>query len=321
MGTPSAAAASPAIAPTAVTAGNGNVAPNAAGSAKLQQSGQLRWISSTQSPDQLWPLLKDFLKESGLTLTVENPATGLLETDWAENRAHLKEDFVRKTVGRFFKNLYDSGERDRYTLRIERTPNGGSEIYISHHGLSEIYTSAPNDRQKTTKWQSRPSDPELEAIMLTKLLGKLGGNPAENASASSAAEPSRPAASAVTPMQAQALTNNAEATSLTGKARLLPGANDAFTTIELDDPQTTAWRRILSALDRAGYTIDSKDSSQKLLRISVPTSASSSSSSPLYRLQLRDNGDKTIVQIQDSNGVPAITQAAKDVARSLLKVL
>ena len=44
------------------------------------------------------------------------------------------------------KNLYSTGERDKFRTRLERNAQGGTEIYISHRGMQEVYTSTSNDQ-------------------------------------------------------------------------------------------------------------------------------------------------------------------------------
>ena len=95
-----------------------------------------------------------------------------METDWAENRAKLPQDFIRGTLGKLLDSVYSTGERDKFRTRLERTATGGTEIYISHRGMVEVYTDTHARTQ--TVWQPRPSDPELEAEFLRRLMVKLG---------------------------------------------------------------------------------------------------------------------------------------------------
>ena len=62
-------------------------------------------------------------------------------------------------------------ERDRFRTRLERSANGGTEIFISHRGMVEVYNNSEKDQ---TVWQPRPTDPELEAEFLRRLMVKLG---------------------------------------------------------------------------------------------------------------------------------------------------
>ena len=75
-----------------------------------------------------------------------------METDWAENRAKLPQDFIRSTLGKLLDSVYSTGERDRFRTRLERTRHGGTEIYISHRGMVEVYS---NQRRRTRPSGSR----------------------------------------------------------------------------------------------------------------------------------------------------------------------
>ena len=113
---------------------------------------------------------------------------------------------------------------------IERTANG-SEIYIAHRGAAEVYL---NERKEETTWRGRPSDPQLEAEMLARLMVSLGAKE----------EPGRPLVATVTAAPEQP-----------ARARAVAGA----AALEVDDPFDRAWRRVGLALDRGGFTVEDRD--------------------------------------------------------------
>src|SRR6185295_14535420 len=104
------------------------------------------------------------------------PEAGVMETEWAENRAKLPQDMIRSFLGKVLDTIYSTAERDKFRTRLERNEEGGSEIYISHRGMIEVYTSARNATAATatTAWQPRPPDAELEAEFLRRLMVRLG---------------------------------------------------------------------------------------------------------------------------------------------------
>jgi outer membrane protein assembly factor BamC len=112
-------------------------------------------------------ILLEFWPSVGLAVEKSDQATGVMETVWAENPAKLPQDQIRRTLGRVLGSVYETGEQDKYRARLERTSKDTSEIYISHRGMIEVFTSSQQDR---TAWQSRPNDPEMEAEMLQRLL-------------------------------------------------------------------------------------------------------------------------------------------------------
>jgi outer membrane protein assembly factor BamC len=44
--------------------------------------------------------VRDFWQESGFLLRMDQPNLGIMETDWAENRAKIPQDFIRSTLGK-----------------------------------------------------------------------------------------------------------------------------------------------------------------------------------------------------------------------------
>ena len=143
-----------------------------AGTVEFRRLGNARWLHSTLPPEQLWPQIKGFWQDRGFSIETEDQNVGMMETSWAENRAKLPMDFIRKTVGSLLDSLYSTGERDRFRTRLERNEQGGTDIYVTHRGMVEVYTNTQKD---DTAWQPRPADPQLEAEMMSRLMLKLGG--------------------------------------------------------------------------------------------------------------------------------------------------
>jgi outer membrane protein assembly factor BamC len=230
-----------------------------------------------------------------------------METDWAENRAKLPQDFIRNSLGKLIDSLYDSGERDRFRTRLERNANS-TEIYITHRGMVEKLvggTTAQNaDR---TQWEPRPADPELEAEMLRRLMLKLGVSQ-EQAKAQAAAGVS------------------AKPTSRVANANGVP-------VVQVDDGFDRAWRRVGLSLDRTGFTVEDRDRSQGVyfVRYVEPKAdskepgffsklfgASGKDAAPLkFRIALRSQGESTTVSVLNANGGPE----SSDNAQRIVKVL
>jgi outer membrane protein assembly factor BamC len=192
--------------------------------------GSDRWLVVGRSVDQIYPIVRDFWKESGFTLTQENQVLGLLETEWAENRAKLPQDLLRRTLGKVVDGLYSTGERDKYRTQLEPLTTQSTEIRISHRGMVEVFAGVMKD---SLIWQPRPSDPGLENEFLRRLMLKLGA-PAQQAD------------------QAVALAN---VPSTAAKAENIAGQTSIF----LNEGFDIAWRRVGLALDRTGFTVEDRD--------------------------------------------------------------
>ena len=163
---------------------------------KIERSGSQRWLVVQEPPEKLWPLVKEFWTQSGFLLKTEMPEAGVMETDWAENRARVSAGTIRDFFSKSLDFLYSSSERDKYRTRLDRTPDGkGTEIYISHRGMQEVYTTARDPTSSTpgnTAWQPRASDPELEAEFLRRLMVKLGAQDEKAKEMAAAAQSQRP---------------------------------------------------------------------------------------------------------------------------------
>jgi len=304
------AAAAAAGGPTnSSNAGSGalGVALVSRGDARVERSGQERWLVVAQTPEQIWPQLQAFWTARGFVLEVDDPKIGVMETNWSENRAKLADDVVRNTLGRLLQNLYDSGERDRYRTRVERTGTS-SEIFISHRGLSEVYT---NERRDTTTWRARASEPQLEAEFLSRFLMTLGA-PEAVARATVANAPESPA-----------------------RARLLAGRPAAA--LEIDEPFDRAWRRVGLALDRSGFSVEDRDRAGGLYYVRYIDPAAAGKDEPnwfmkwfdkgstqaavRYRVAVQSASDKTTVSVLTSAGAPENGDNAKRIVALLVTEL
>jgi outer membrane protein assembly factor BamC len=139
----------------------------------LEHDGEQRWLVVNDKPENVWQEVKAFWQSKGFAIKSEDAQAGLIETDWLENRAKIPQSGLRSILGKVFDDLYDSGMRDQFRTRLERSKDGNStEIYITHYGMEEVLSAD----KSTSKWQPRARDPELENTMLQMLMAKLGGD-------------------------------------------------------------------------------------------------------------------------------------------------
>ncbi|MEN9905348.1 MAG: hypothetical protein RLZZ555_1913 [Pseudomonadota bacterium] len=259
---------------------------------RIERAGSQRWLVVDRTPEQLWEPLKAFWQDNGFNLALEQQQLGIMETEWAENRAKLPQDIIRSTLGKVLDSLYSTGERDKFRTRIERSAQGGSEIYISHRGMNEIYTS---DKKDQTVWQPRASDVELEAEFLRRLMVKLGTTP-EQAKTVLAAVSQPPA----------------------GKLATVDGQP----ALQVGEGFDRVWRRVGLALDRTGFTVEDRDRSQGLYYVRyVPSevqggqkpgffsglfggSKAKEATPQRYRVKINSNAAQSTVSVLDAQGQP-----------------
>ena len=275
------------------------------GDVRLERAGTQRWLVVNRPADKLWTPVHDFWLESGFLLTQDQQNLGIMETDWAENRAKLPQDFIRNALGKVFDSLYSTGERDKFRTRLERRPDGGTEIYISHRGMEEVITGGKSGGAggDSTVWQPRATDPGLEAEFLRRLMVKLG----------------------VTQEQSKALVAAGAAQQKTSRAAIV----NSLPVVQIDEGFDRAWRRVGLALDRTGFTVEDRDRSQGtyFVRYVEPVtdksgffsklfSGSKAAAQPLkYRITLKSEGEKTTVSVLNAQGTPESSANAQRIVQ------
>ena len=271
---------------------------------RIAREGDRRWLVVEKPAPELYPQVKDFWQENGFLLVVDSPSTGIMETDWAENRAKIAQDWIRSTIGAAIDSIYDTGERDKYKTRLEVSKPGETEIYITQRGAVEkCVTDATTTACNYTIWTPRPNDPELEAVFLARLMERLG----------------------MTQEQAKALLV-APVGPKTPKAKFVQEDNNKGY-IELGTGFDRSWRDIGLALDRSNFTVEDRNRSQGVYFVRYINTKdvgdskgffsnlfSSKDDSKLqakkYQVIVKSTGENsTNVYVQDADGRPENTPA------------
>lgn len=213
---------------------------------RVERAGSERWLVVDLPPGVVWPKVRDFWLSQGLLVEMEDPSIGIMETDWAEKRAQFDGGTLSNFMNKLSTQLYGSTTRDKYRTRLEHgTVPGTTEVYVSHRGAEYVSTGKVTRAQDDTGspesyvWQPRPSDPELEAEMLSRLIITFGVKK-EAATTLVAAAVDRPP-----------------------RARLVRDG-DGANVLDLQDNFSRAWRRTGLALDRVGFTVEDRDRSRGL---------------------------------------------------------
>ena len=286
-------------------AGHFNVAVVDTGAMRVEREGDQRWLVTSMTPEELWPKIRTFWETRGFVIAYENAEGGIMETDWAENRARIPGGIIRDTIGRALDTFYSTGERDKFRTRIERTATG-SEVYITHRGLIEVYVT--QDRTDT-RWTARPSDPQLEADQLARLMTALGTPPTEARTAVAQA-PERP-------------------------PRARPLADQPGAALQVDENFDRAWRRVGVALDRTGFTVEDRDRASGVYFVRYVDPKDEVKAQPgmlnrmfgitptppaptRYRIAVKGEGDRTVVSVLDARGAPETGEAAQRIVSVLV---
>jgi len=271
---------------------------------RIERDGERRWLVVEKPATVLYPQVKDFWQENGFLLVIDSPSTGIMETDWAENRARLPQDFIRSALGSVLGSIYDTGERDKYKTRLEAPKPDETEIYITQKGtLEKCVTDTAGDACLYTIWTSRPNDPDLEAVFLARLMERLG----------------------MTQEQAKAMVAVPLAPK-TVKAKFVQEANNQGY-IELSSGFDRSWRDVGLALDRSNFTVEDRNRSNGIYYVRYINAKdvgdkkgffsnlfSSKDDSKLqakkYQVIVKSTGENSSnVYVQDADGKPENTLA------------
>ena len=283
------------------------VAALALGDVRIERSGNQRWLVVNRPADKLYGPIRDFWLESGFLLSLDQENLGIMETDFAENRAKLPQDFVRETLGKVFESLYSTGERDKFRTRLERNASGGTEIFVSHRGLVEVVVGGSTGKNTTgdgTVWQPVPPNPELEAEFLRRLMVKLG----------------------VAQEQSKVMVATGAPRSTSNVATV-----NGVPVVQMQEAFDRAWRRVGLTLDRTGFTVEDRDRAQGTYFVryvditsekkepgflSKLFSATATAAAPIkYRITVKSQGDATTVSVLNAQGAPEASANAQRIVK------
>ena len=284
--------------------------------ARVARAGTESWLVVKATQEQAWNTLREFWTSNGFAIASEQPTLGIMETDWAENRAAVPQDFLQQYTSKYLSFLNDTYKRDKFRTRIERgTEPGTVEIFISHRGAAQTPSRITEGAGEDYRWTETPIDPSLEAEFLARLMIAFG-TPATQAREAVAA-------AAVAPERAH-----------------VEKTTDGADRLVVDDTFDRAWRRVGLALDRTGFTVVDRDRSQGLyyVRYSDPDLAKKEneglfstffeklkfwkSDSPAkpeqYRVVVTQADPRSVVTVQDPAGTPDKTATGEKIL-ALLK--
>jgi outer membrane protein assembly factor BamC len=273
----------------------------------VERDGDRRWlVVDGRTPDDVWPQLQEFWSDNGFTLTTDSPNTGIMTTDWAENRANIPDDWFRRTIGRVIDFAYSSGTRDRFRTLVSRGPDGQTDISVTHSAMEEMLTG----QDKTgSKWVERPRDPALEAEFLAKIMQKFGLTDAQSKQLLTDARPS--------------------------VAAVKVAAGPDGTTLNLPEAFDTAWLRVGLALDRTNFTVDNRDREKGIYYVRYADSMqelkgdglfgklfynpkkANKNQGPEFQIAVRQNGSSTQVAVLNESGQVDTSSDAQRIVSAL----
>jgi len=147
---------------------------------KVKKSGNRRWLIVNKKPQVVWDLSRQFLKENGFVIKKSNKKTGIMETDFLENKPKIPSKslgVIRSFLEEIDNVSYTLPIVDSYKVRIEPLDSGNkSEVHLSIFSMAEVISGTGKD--ETTFWQASEKNYALETEMLYSLMLYLGGDSA-----------------------------------------------------------------------------------------------------------------------------------------------
>lgn len=254
----------------------------------VRREGNVRWLEISAAPAGLWSSLRGFWREQEFELTRDEPTLGIMETEWKETRAGVPITGIRGQLSRFLGTQYDAGLRDQYRIRLERESEDRVHLYLTHRGVDQVI----DEERGGVRWAMRPSDPELEAEMLIRLMVHLGRDEG----------------------QARGIVNLAADESPPVREREVDGQPG----LELRGQFSQVWRQVGLGLDRAGLLVDDQDRRAGVFHVTYSRDAARSGSEggflsrlfsrdPVggdgrYQVRLAQDGDWVRITVQDREG-------------------
>lgn len=272
---------------------------------RIGGQGKVRWLDVGASAESLWPRIRDFWRSVGISVKRDEPKIGIMETEWAENRAGLPMDWFRRSLGKMFQGAYDAGARDRYHLRIEKPSANASRIFLTHKGAEKVITNT------VSGWELRPANHELEAEMLNRLKAFLQGD--------------------VGAAKGTVSTNLNKTTSLVNLVE-----QEGQPILQVNDNYKRAWILTGIMLDRMGLVAEKRNQSAGIFEVKYQGDDEDTAKrgflkrffggrktilvkGQAYQVHVQDAGKLSVVRIMDDEGKPLSKKLATLVLTRLKK--
>ncbi len=232
--------------------------------ARIERDGQRRWLVINKSIPDVWPKLEKFWTDLGFTLEKNSQAVGIMETNWLQNKANVPNDAFRRALSSIVEYVFSAEKKDKFKTRVENN-NGVTEIYVTHQGVEEQFDDKSKD---TTKYYKRKAEPEIEAEILYKMMLALGLNEQQAAylkqTYNQDAQDDKKPPNLNKDKDKNKAKNTTQNTGIQAPSSI---AEQNVDFLSLNSNKNNAWRSVGIALDRAGFTVEGKDTSRNTYQV------------------------------------------------------
>jgi len=228
---------------------------------QIMKDGARRWLEIDKDSETVWQLSLDFFKKMGFNIEISNKKTGIIQTNFLENRPrpNLPKSSINviKQVFQDFGKSYSLGSIDRYRIRIEPN-NNKTEVFLTLDQMQEVVSKTDGNVSHTV-YQAAVRNESIEVEMLYKLMVFLGGDAATSREKiiSSSVKENTPIFEIKD--------------SLNGYAKLVVNMN-----------VVEAWDNISWALDQARVDIEDKDFMEKTFYLNAARTSDNGISSLIF---------------------------------------
>lgn len=261
------------------------VAPEPVGM-RIRRAGAERWLRIQASEDEAWEHLKDWLDSEGVPLAREEPAKGLIETEWMARPLGPSGGALVPLDG----EPSGSPMVDQYLLRVEpdEDASGRTEVFVAHRRLAVLDDDAG--------WMPQPAERGLEAELLRGFMLYLGGDDE---------------------FVARQLAEREE------RLARLTTDEDERPILVVAESYIATWQRVGLAVDRAAFSVEDRNRARGRFLVRYDPSFEDDDDSPgfferlafwrerepelepgTYAVSLDSHDDGTAVFIRDEDGEP-----------------
>lgn len=250
---------------------------------RFVRDGALFWLEVKDSNLNVWNSMREFWTRLGFKIVNEQPAIGLMQTNWKENLVDIPSNWFSRFIGK----IYSAETMDSYRIRFEYDEvQQITRVFIAHQGVREVADSEVYDALTSvkSKWIKRPSEPELEAEMLMRFMAFRGMDESQ-----------------AKEEIAQTKAVEKAVVSQTGDGYVLQYA-EAF---------PRAWRLVGIAMDRMGMLIEDRNRSAGVYYIQLPESFELADTSSLFSSSKKPSKDKYLLTLEDKGETTLVTLKAR----------
>lgn len=290
------------------------VLPELQGVRVVENAGELPYLLVNADANTTWQAVTRYWHNNGIRLKVSDPAIGLMETDWLENKADLPSTGVSGLLNDLLGFISDSGKRDRYRIRFAKLADNQTSVTLLYSQAEERAEGNPKEPSGYRWAQTDNDNPELQLEMTRRLALYID---AEMRRAQNIQQSGNQAAARST------------LTSISGQPALaLAGSYEQ------------AWRNLGIGLDRASFRIlsdtyatgtyevryepqadEAKKQGSFWSRMWGGKAAPKGSERPVYQVRLANDQGRNFAIVQTAGGQNAPGKEARAVLETIASVL